>query len=528
MFGIPITPLGHLAHVLFPLPALAVLLWFFGRRSDPNAPWNTRIDVGLSLVCGLAVMGLNAFWMSRYFVQQYPLTASDFGQYCECVGVLREGFLTGFVKQRSVVAGLLPSFFARSFGVVDGLFLGALFSHVVLGAGIFLWARAAHSRLAGVAATILVGSLAPLVHLTRTVTFYPEMVAGCVMSAAGAMLALRYRRLPFIVCSSLTASLVLLLDVRGLLWALPAIGLTVVAIVLCRGWLQKGAGLVCLLGCLLASFTIGGHVNWDQSPSLEQQTVYYVDEALRRYSPDDPNAGLTTGMDFAGSRFVWGRTPPQDIPKTLGFLLTLKRSLPEGIENQEETRYGRLVHVVPWVAPAAFGLLLAVWGARRRLWVWLGFVGTLFPFAVALQGTADLVAHPRYMANGITMVPVLLGVGFAALYLGPLAREDRARDSVVFGRRDFAALIGVLSCVLGLVPSWLSPVATWRAPVSADIEPANSLWHAGSGTKLPPDVSPRCVEYLKIDLENGLLAGSKLLGWTATGAPSHAPTLEGE
>jgi hypothetical protein len=528
MFGIPITPLGHLAHVLFPLPALAVLLWFFGKRSDPSAPWKTRIDLGLALICGLVLMGLNAFWMSRYFVQQYPLTASDFGQYCECVGVLREGILTGFVKQRSVVAGLIPSFFARDFGVVDGLFLGALFSHVVLGAGIFLWARAAHSRLAGVVAAVMVGSLAPLVHLTRTVTFYPEMVAGCVLSAAGAMLALRYRSLSAVVFSSLTASLVLLLDVRGLLWALPAIGLTFVAVCLCRGWLRKGVGLGCLLGCLLASHTVGSLVNWDESPSLEQQTVYYVDEALRRYSPNDPNAGLQTDRDVAGHRFVWGRSPLADIPKTLTFLWMLKQSLPEGIGNQKETRYGRRTHLLPWIAPAVGGFFLAVWGARRRRWVWLGFAGTLVPFAVALQGTADLVAHPRYMANGITMVPVLLGVGFAALYLGPLAREDRDRGSPVLGPRDGAAILGVLLCVLGFVPSWLSPVATWRAPVSADIEPANSVWYAGSTTKLPPDVSPRCVEYLKRDLENGLPLGSKLLGWTATESPTHAPTLEGE
>ena len=65
MYGLPITPLGHLAHVLFPLPVLAVLLWFFGRRTDPSAPWSTRIDLGLALLCGTSVMLLNAFWIDR-------------------------------------------------------------------------------------------------------------------------------------------------------------------------------------------------------------------------------------------------------------------------------------------------------------------------------------------------------------------------------------------------------------------------------------------------------------------------------
>lgn len=525
MYGIPITPLGHLAHLVFPLPVIAVLLWFFGRRSDPNAPWKTRVDVGLALTCGVVVMLVNTFWMSRYFVQKYPLTASDFGQYCECVGVLREGFLTGFVKQRSVVAGLLPSFLARSFGIVDGLFLGALVSHVFLGAGIFLWARAAHSRMAGITAALLIGALAPLVHLTRTVTFYPETVAGCVMSAAGALLALRYRSLPAVLFASFCAALVLLMDVRGLLWALPAVGLTGTAICLMKGWGRRFAGAAILAGCLYGSYFVGGKVTWEQSPSLEQQTVYYVDEALRRF---DSSYGLSTGTDFAGSRFVWGRTDPRDIPKTLNFLWTLRQDLPEGIEDQHETAYGRRVHVVPWIVPALGGAILAVWGAHRRRWVWLGFLGSLVPFVVALQGSANLVAHPRYMANGITMIPVLLGVGFASLFLGPLARKDQVTQDPLFRRSDFGAMVLVLAVVLGMVPSWLSPVATWRAPVSSDIEPANSLWYAKSETNLPPDVSPRCMEFLRDDLASGAKSGSSLLGWEVASAPNHAPTLEGE
>ena len=527
MYGIPITPLGHLAHVLFPLPVVAVLLWFVGRRTDPNAPWRTRIDLGLALVCGASVMLVNAFWMSRYYVQQYPLTASDFGQYCECIGVLREGHLTGFVKQRAVVAGLLPSVFARGLGIVDGLLAGALASHVVLGAGIFLWARAAHSRMAGVVATLLTGSLAPLVHLTRTVTFYPETVAGCVLSAATALLALRYKSLPAVIIAAICASTVLLMDVRGLLWGLPAVGLTSTAALLCRGWWRPLVGLGALAGCLMGSYEIGGRVTWEQSPSLEQQTVYYVDEALRRFSPDDPNSGLTTGVDNAGSRFVWGRSNLEEIPKTLRFLWTLRSDLPEGIEDQPETAYGRRVHVLPWIAPGFAGLLLAVWAARRRKWVWMGLLGSLVPFIVALQGSANLVAHPRYMANGITMVPVLLGLGFAALFLGPLSKTDHPEHRPTFAKSDWIAMALVVFMVLGAIPSWLSPVSTWRAPVSSDIEPANTLWYAASGSNLPPDVSPRCIEFLRQDLDNGKTAGSTLLNWTVSRPPSHAPTLEG-
>ena len=528
MYGIPITPLGHLAHAVFPLLLIAALLRLYGARSNASEPWSTRIDMGLAVGSGAAATGISHGWMAHYFVSRYPLTASDFGQYCESIGVFRDGFLQGWVKQRSVVAGSLPALFADSLGVVDGLLVSAWISHFVMGVGLFLWARAAHSRLAGMMAVLLSCALAPLVHLTRTVTFYPETVAGCVLTAAGAMLAMRYRSLPAFLFSSVAMGLVLLLDVRGLLWALPALGLTLVAVMLARGWFRKLVGLVIVVACLAGSHTIGGKTFWEETPSLEQQTVYYVDEAIRRFSPNDPEAGLATEQDYAESHFVWGRDGLKTIPQTLQFLWTLKQNLPDGIEDQQETAYGRRVHVSPWVFPAFVGLCLGVIGAFRRRWLAAGFVGTVFPFAVALEGTAQMVGHSRYMANGITMVPVLLGVGFAVVYLGCLSEEDEVRLRPWFTKTDGIGLVLVLVALLGIVPTWLSPVANWRAPVSADIEPSSSLWHSANSSDLPLDISPRCASALQRDFADGFPVGSRLMGWEVDESPTHNPTYERE
>jgi hypothetical protein len=466
--------------------------------------------------------------MTRYFLTRFPLTASDFGQYCECVGVGRSGSLEGWVHQRSVVAGLPSSALANVFGVVDGLFVGALVSHALMGVGLYLWARAAHSRLAGVTAVLLALTVAPLVDLSRTVTFYPQTVAGCVMAAAGAMLALRYRSLPAIVFSALTTALVLLLDVRGLLWALPMLGLTLLAIALSAGLWRKLVGSAVLVAVLAGSYPLGEATTWEQTPSLEQQTAYYVDEAIRRFNPGDRQVGIATDTEAADSRYVWGRTPVADIPKTLSFLWQLKAMLPEDIADQPETAYGRRTHVMPWVLPAALSLVLVLWGLARRPWLALGFLGTLVPFAVALQGTAQMVGHARYIANGVTMIPVLLGLGFAVLAGGRLGRRDSQFRGPVFRLAEIVAVLAVLALVLGMVPTWLSPVATWRAPVSADIEPANTLWYAGQDGFLPPDVSPKCTQILKADFDAGLPVGSELLDWEVQESPSHNPTLEGE
>jgi hypothetical protein len=466
--------------------------------------------------------------MTRYFLFRFALTASDFGHYCESIGAFRSGDLSGWVHQRSLVAGFLPAVLSDTLGVVDALFVGALLSHVLIGMGVFLWARAIHSRLAGMVAVLLMATVAPLVHLTRTTTFYPETVAGCVLSAAAATLALRYRSIPALVFSGIASSVVLLLDVRALLWALPAIGLTATAAVLAPTLKRKVVGLSCLLLGLSASYQVGKQTTWELTPSLEQQTAFYVDEAIRRFLPNEPSAGISTQEEISDTRFVWGRTSIEEIPRTLYFLWQLKQSLPEGIENQPETAYCRRTHVTPWVLPAVVSLIAVLWAARRRPWLALGFVGSLVPFAVALQGTSQMVAHSRYIANGITMIPVLLGAGFGAVAQGALMRQDELGTTRSLRSGEWIGLGVLLAFVLGMVPSWLSPVANWRSPVSADIEPSNSLWHAANSEILPVDVSVECAQTLQADFASGLPVGSRLLSWAVEQSPTHNPTLEGE
>ena len=89
-------------------------------------------------------------------------------------------------------------------------------------------------------------------------------------------------------------------------------------------------------------------------------------------------------------------------------------------------------------------------------------------------------------------------------------------------------VLAVVGLLLGMVPNWLSPVANWRAPVAADIEPANSLWHAAHSDPLPVDVSGACAETLREDYASGLPVGSALMGWEVKEQLTHNPTLEGE
>ena len=109
-----------------------------------------------------------------------------------------------------------------------------------------------------------------------------------------------------------------------------------------------------------------------------------------------------------------------------------------------------------------------------------------------------------------------------------LARHDVDEREPAVRRGGWIVLGILLVIVLGMVPTWLSPVANWRSPVSADIEPSNSVWHAANSDPLPLDVSAECAETLRQDFQDGLPVGSRLLDWEVDKSPTHNPTLEGE
>jgi hypothetical protein len=75
--------------------------------------------------------------------------------------------------------------------------------------------------------------------------------------------------------------------------------------------------------------------------------------------------------------------------------------------------------------------------------------------------------------------------------------------------------LGILLLVLGVIPSWLSPSASWRWPVESDNNVVDALRSALTGEQVGPRPIPLCTQALQADLDRGLPAGSRLLGWSA-------------
>ncbi|MDP2307631.1 MAG: hypothetical protein Q8P18_16530 [Pseudomonadota bacterium] len=488
-----------------PLLAVPLLLRALWRRPVGEERWSTRVDVPLALAVGVAAALFCGLWMVRFSMRVRELTASDFDQYCVAVDLLRAGGdssdPTLWPGQRSVAAGVLAGWLAGPFGIVNALVLAAFLSVAASGAAVYLWARSVGGRLAGLCAALGLGAVGPISVLTRTVTFYPTTIAGFVLSSAAATAAVRWPTVPALFLAGVGIAAALLLDVRGLLWALPALCVSLVAAFI-GPWRGTPARLVALAAPVIAAWFAGPWAFPEHASSLEQQVSVWADDALRRVEG-------TELLDEPPRGFIWGRSDLREVPDSLAWLSALPARLPKGITNDPEMRLVRHSMVGPWLPLLAVAAaLVLVFHARRRPLVVLALVGTLAPFLVSLRGATTVLGHTRFVATSLMFMPVLVALAYEALATrrAPPQAPDAAPAAPVAPWPEAARLaLGVgafLLLVLGIVPSWLSPIALWRVRIEGSTEPTSTL-AAADDPNASTRFDPRCLAALRRDRDAG-------------------------
>ena len=457
------------------LPALLALLSLRLLPGGRARPWRTGPDLLLIVTVGLGSGLLHTLWLADFALIQGELSASpDYLEYCWNTGAIATGDAAAFGRNRSRLAALLPGLLARRLGIEDGLLVAATLSSCVLAGSLVLWGRAAHSRLAGLAAALLAGSIGPVAILGRTLTFYPEILAGLVLCSATGMAAARWRTTAACLAAGIGAGLALLLDQRGLIWALPTLGLALAAALWGPARRPRLSGLgrrfAAVVLPLLLSFRIGAWAYPEDARSLEQHANPLRELQDRGFL--DRDADLRPRQP---TRFVWGHTPVTGIPASLATVAELQTLIPPAVAQSAEAQEGRRWYTQPWETVAGVGLLIVIFALRRRPLLLLSLLGLLLPYALSLDSAVSLKrAKPRFLANGMLFLPPLLGVALASL----AHRGLRSAPPVAPPRlpaRTLAGALLVLLLVLGAVPSWLSPVATWRVGLRRN---DRALWRA--------------------------------------------------
>ncbi|HCH64636.1 MAG TPA: hypothetical protein DFR83_17650 [Deltaproteobacteria bacterium] len=381
------------------IPWILVRLLPGGRGEE----WRTGLD--LSVLAGVgAVSGLLCWaWLSAFYLDQTSLVgSSDFREYCSSTTALAEEQWSAFTRNRSMLAAWPSALLARRWGTLDGLLGSAVLSTCVMSSATALWARATHSRGAAILAALAVGSVAPLCILSRTLTYYPPIIAALTLCAATGVVAMRWRSAVACLIAGLGAGLALLVDARGLAWALPTLGLGMVAAIRGPGrWHARGipVRLAMLVVPVWLSFSLGPQVYPEEASSLEGQLKTVEDLRRQGIVVENHKRPVTVGKGY-----VWGRSPILQIPATLRHVAADGALVPQSHRTAPQVVGPRSLRVDPWIPVALGAFLVAVPGLLRRPMVLLGTMGAALPFVLSLDSAVVVKqSHSRFLANAMPL-----------------------------------------------------------------------------------------------------------------------------
>ncbi len=414
-------------------------------------PWLAELLLGG--LCGLLFLVL----ADRYLADIYglaPWNSADFVDYCS--GWLNmTGEEAPWPIKRARLPALLPVLASHGGGMMDSFRVGAVISTFVIGSGLYAWARILAGRTAGMLATIAALGMAPMTRLPRMLTFYPELTATIVVGAALVSAGLLNRDRRALAFAGAGIGLVLCADVRGLAWAVPWM-----AGALAMLWWSKHrrTSALCLFVPLALSFLVG---RWSFPPEAASF------EAQLDVRPLFHEVGSTAPEHLPpydeGGAFVWGRSPPWDLPRTGLFVIEqLRLEAPPDFppDVSHFTREARLEGLDrAWWAGAIAACVLLFRG-RRRLAV-LGV--TVLPFALGFHAQHSMVQiYVRFLGQMLPGLAVLVGVSLGWA-LDHLPGPGRPGSPSNWGRVGLGSALALL-LVLGVLPSPLSPYANWRRP----------------------------------------------------------------
>ncbi len=459
-------------------------------RLAPRSRAAPAVEVLLAATLAAATAWVGHRWLAGWHLREWPVLARDFVQVCDAVGAIRDGGWAGRWPQRTPTAAAAAGWLARDLGIVDGLRAAGALALAGTAAGTYAWARAFRGPVAGAVAAALVGAIAPLAVFPRFLHVYPVFVASSVLAAAGGATAATRRTPVAFLAAGMGAGLALLVDGRGLPFALAGVTAALV------GLPRRPAPALARVGALLLplglSFLAARAWIPARTPSLETQLAWFLAD-MTGAAPPRPEPG-----------FLWGHSALLDLPRTLLRVAELGRRAREAAPAGPAPIV--VAQVGPWLAPAGVAAATALASLRRRPRALLALAVTAAPFALALAQASATLPHVRLLGGGLAVVPLLLGVavgGLAGSARGPLA----------------AGVAGglVLLAIGGAIPGPLHPGAPWRVPLdeTPDVGPLLAVdptpWPPGLVAQLNDD--PRCAALLDADLRAGRPWGGRGLRW---------------
>jgi hypothetical protein len=382
----------------------------------------------------------------------------DFQEYCG--GILKiNDDLMSFPTKRSRVAALLPAWFAQGVGVLDGLAWAGVVCSGMLAAALYLWGRVLAGRAAGILCVAVALASAPLSGLPRFLAYYPELAAGLTCAAAATSAALM-RPSPWrMAAAGAGVGLCLVLDVRGLVWAVPY------GVVVCLASLHASGSWrrrVLLLLCALAPVWLAWFVGWYAYTAMSLPLEAQMDIRPLFHAHGVNAAGFLPPYSYS-TGFIWGWTSPMELLSTARFMVW-QQALQGTVTSPFSQPSAVIVeHHRVWQAALLAGAPVAALALLRRPRALVALVASVLPFLIAFRSigtSAELSA--RFYIHALPGIAVVLGVAGGAVMAAAPRLPWRGPPPWL---RGLLIAVAALLFVFGPVPSWLALDAPWREPL---------------------------------------------------------------
>ena len=378
---------------------------------------------------------------------------SDFSDYCISVLSLDTGAM--MPPKRTRLAAWFSWLFL-DFGIANALAISAWLGHIVMMMALFVWGFAQKGFRTGLWAVGLASLMTPLIMMSRFLTFYPSIVWITVFAAAMIACLQKWQNPLAATLTGIGVGLCLLIDVRGVVWALP---FWIGAILLIG---KEKMGWWSLLALHLPIWGSWFLARWSYSPyssSLEKQLD--VRPLYVGFDEDNPLFQPPWNID---SHFIWGWSKPQDFGHTLLFIWEQRNySVPPAFLVWQDKVGLQAQYYDFWWILLLLALPTVLWQAKER---WLGLLIAIAPFLVIFHSLSTMVEqHIRFYMHPLPAFAVIL-----ALLLGDW-KVERISDEIRRKLSKFRYFSSALGIFLWAVFIWgshrwsISPAsyqASWR------------------------------------------------------------------
>ncbi len=476
---------------------------------------------------GVVLVG---FIVATHRMIGFAVSTSDFQDYCFALKSYGAGRMDLWPSQRTVLAGLPAALLTPRLGTLGALTTAALLDTFGWMLALYAWAWALGGRRAAWFTLAWVALFGPLVLLTRTISFYPTIALVQVGAAAAVAGALARGSKGWLAAAAVALGLLPLADLRSVLFLLALLPTAMLAGVVAPGsWKVKLLATAAPIAAVALAWRFGGWAYPASSASLQS--------AVFRYAQDAASLAGVSWTPPDGERspaFRWAHGSPGTLRDAVEYLRAVDASRPAALVSRAALapHARELQAMFPLVGVGAVFAVVAL----RRPRALAAFLLTATPFLLVLRSALTTLPHPRQLALGVFVFPLVLGLGCAGVL--QLAAALRRFVQVRRGNpsppglshldRGVAAafLLFVLLVVTGALPTPFRPDARWRAALTAEDEPRESIAVAkrllgGSGGAAPPE--RMCAAPLRDDAEAGF---PLTIPWFPEAPGPNAPTKD--